>query len=372
MDSYHRKIKSGELLYDPYQKEAVHAFSHLHKIFKTYKPETKSLWRKALTWLKQRSPTPRGIYLYGDVGRGKSMLMDLFFKGVPTTKKCRVHFHSFMLQVHDFLHKSRTEREDKEHINADILLFADKIAKDCWLLCFDEFHVNDVADAMILQRLFTALFERGVVIVMTSNDEPGKLYKGGLQRDRFLPFIELLRERMNIIFFSGKKDYRLEKVQHIGSYFWPLNRESHNKLYEILKKLSDGITPEQTEIVFKGRTLLIPRAARKVAFFNFNELCTEAKSAADYLELVKHFNSLIIENIPPLDDTLRNETKRFITLIDTLYEHGTYLIISADLPPEQLYSGQKYSKEFRRTESRLIEMQSAEYISKNQTTKEVA
>jgi cell division protein ZapE len=283
--------------------------------------------------------------------------MDLFFANAPVDKKRRVHFHAFMLEVHDFLHAERAAG----NLDGNLIACADKIASEAQLLCFDEFQVKDVADAMILGRLFTALFARGVVFVMTSNIAPNELYAGGLQRDRFVPFIELLKEKLKIFYFAGEKDYRLNTLREGQLYFWPHDEDAAREMDKILNVMADGRPVEPVDISVKERIIHVPAAVREVASFTFEELCGQPKSALDYLELVKRFHVFIVRDVPKLNDNRRDATVRFITLIDTLYDHHARLVISAAAAPDKLYKGDDNAAVFARTASRLIEMQSREY-----------
>lgn len=317
-------------------------------------------------WSKLMSAAPKGFYFYGGVGRGKSMVMDLFFANAPLRKKRRVHFHAFMLEVHDFLHAARAARTGggADSIDGDLIACADKIAADVRLLCFDEFQVKDVADAMIIGRLFTAIFARGVVVVMTSNIPPDELYADGLQRDRFLPFIALLKEKTNVFHFTGEKDYRLNTLRDGRLYFWPHDEDAMREMDNVVAKMADGRPVEPADIAVKGRLIHVPRTVREVADFTFEELCGQPKSALDYLELVRRFRVFIVRAVPRLDDSRRDATTRFITLIDTLYDNHARLVMSAAAKPDQLYGGEAYADVFSRTVSRLVEMQSREYRSK--------
>jgi cell division protein ZapE len=360
LEIYEQKLASGLLAPDADQRRAAAALDALRKSLEA--PVQKTGWRL----FKKPAAAPKGLYLHGGVGRGKSMLMDLFFASVHIEKKRRVHFHAFMLEVHDFLHNRRAARAkgEKEHIDSDLLAAAGKIASEAKLLCFDEFQVKDVADAMILGRLFTALFDRGVTCVVTSNIAPDDLYADGLQRDRFLPFIALLKQKLDIVHFTGGTDYRLRRIAGQKVYFWPSDRDAHQALDGIFRTLADEEAGEPLSFTVKSRTISVPRAAKGVASFSFAELCEQPKSALDYLELAKRFRVFIVENIPKLDDARRDAVLRFVTLVDTLYDHHAFLAVSAAAPPEQLYAGTEHAGVFGRTVSRLMEMQSREYRDK--------
>jgi cell division protein ZapE len=346
-EAYQQKLAAGSLQADADQLKAVQA---LDKLCRDLQAPHRFFWQVK----------PKGFYFYGGVGRGKSMVMDLFFAQAPVEKKRRVHFHAFMLEVHDFLHNARASGV-KESIDGDLLACADKIASEARLLCFDEFQVKDVADAMILGRLFTALFARGVIFVITSNVAPDDLYADGLQRDRFLPFIALLKQKLNVLHFTGGKDYRLNTLRQGQLYFWPHDEDAARELDKILTKMADGKQVEPVDIIVKERAIHIPAAVRDVASFTFEDLCGQPKSALDYLELVKRFHVFIIRDVPKLTDNRRDATVRFITLIDTLYDHHAHLVISAAVAPDQLYRGEDNAAVFQRTASRLVEMQSKEY-----------
>ena len=350
---YDEKIGNGTLKPDADQRRAVEALNALARGVE------KAPARRG--FLKKRAePQPKGLYLHGGVGRGKSMVMDLFFETVPGIPKCRVHFHAFMLEVHDFLHKRRSEGAERR-IDGDLIACADHIAENARLLCFDEFHVKDVADAMILGRLFTALFRAGVVCVMTSNIAPDDLYKDGLQRDRFLPFIALLKEKMDLVHFAGGTDYRLGRLAGKKVYFWPHDKDAARELDHLFRMMADEQAGAPLDIAVKGRIIHVPRAHREVAAFSFAELCEEKRSALDYLELLKTFRVFTLSDVPQMDDEKRDAALRFVTLVDTAYDQRARMIISAAVPPEKLYRGEMHAEAFRRTVSRLMEMQSKEY-----------
>lgn len=360
---YDLKLGAGELLPDADQKRTVACLENLRVALLHYRPLKKRGLFGRLLARPANEHAPRGCYLYGGVGRGKSMVMDIFFASVETTHKRRVHFHAFMLEVHDFLHARRTARAKGEDsgIDDDLIACADHIASQSWLLCFDEFQVKDVADAMILGRLFTALFERGVVIVITSNIAPERLYEDGLQRDRFLPFIELLRGKLDLLHFTGDTDYRLGRLRDMKVYFWPHDADAMQALDAIFRTVADGLPGEPCDITVKGRVIHVPRAVREVAQFTFAELCEEPKSALDYLELVRRYRVFIVSGVPVLNDDKKDAVTRFVTLIDMLYDHHALIALSAAALPDALYRGQDMAGVFGRTISRLAEMQSRKY-----------
>ncbi|HEY0524462.1 MAG TPA: cell division protein ZapE [Stellaceae bacterium] len=362
-EAYARRRAAGEIIADPVQALAVEKLQGLARALQHYNPSNGNGGGGAGGWLARfglrqtQEPPPLGLYIYGGVGRGKSMLMDLFFATAPVAKKRRVHFHAFMLEVH-----ARIHRHNKTSSGDPIVPVAKALAAESTLLCFDEFHVTDIADAMILGRLFQALFEQGVVVVATSNRPPDDLYKGGLQRERFVPFIDLLKQKLDVLELDGGRDYRLARLARQPVYFHPLDSRAQAELDRAFADLTDGAPGERVTLTVLGRNLTVSRAAKGVAWFSFHELCARPLGAADYLEIARRFHSVILAGIPKMGPAQRNEAKRFNTLIDALYEAKTTLVVSAAAPPEQLYEAGDGSFEFQRTVSRLYEMQSAQYI----------
>jgi cell division protein ZapE len=353
---FHARLTAGELAPDPLQASAAERLQQLWDELQNYQPKPGAGFLARLGFGKPAPRPPKGLYIYGRVGRGKSMLMDSFFATVQGIPKRRVHFFAFMADVHARIHARRAEKGDP------IAPVAQDIANETTLLCFDEFHVVDIADAMILGRLFAALFAAGVVVVATSNREPDRLYEGGLQRERFLPFIDLLKERLDVIELDGPRDYRLQRFKGRQVYFTPPDAKAEAALAQAFADLTDGATPERETLTVLGREIEVPRAAKNVAWFTFDELCIKALGPNDYLALVGRYHTFILDGIPKLNFERRNEAKRFNIFIDTLYDSHGNLVCSAEAPPQELYTEGEGSFEFQRTVSRLIEMQSDDYI----------
>ena len=352
---YDARCAAGVIRRDAAQTRAVERLEALYRDLLDYAP-ARAGWLDRLIGGRQAA-VPKGLYLWGPVGRGKSMLMDLFFAAGPVARRRRVHFHAFMVDVHN-----RMERERRAHSRQPILRVADAIAREAALLCFDEFQVNDIADAMILERLFRALSDAGTIVVATSNRHPERLYENGLQRDRFLPFIALLQQRLDVVALDSGRDYRLARMIGRDTYFQPLGERAHRKLAAAFAELTEGMPVGSETLTVMARPLVVPRVADNVAWFTFEELCVRPLSAVDYLALADRFAAVLVEGIPRLPPARRNEAQRFHILIDTLYEARTLLIASAAVPPQEIYVEGDGSFEFQRTVSRLMEMQSEDYI----------
>ncbi len=363
---YATRVAAGKIERDSAQQAIVEKFAQLERRLAEHRLARKS---SSLGWLfgaRARDADPiRGLYIFGDVGRGKTMLMDLFFAASPVVRKRRVHFHEFMAEVHERVYAFRQKAKMGETDGGDpIGLAAAAIAQETWLLCFDEFHVTDIADAMILGRLFKRLFELGVVVVATSNVPPRELYKDGLNRALFLPFIELIEQHMEVGQLAARTDFRLEKLAGAPVWYVPADRAAAAALDDAWRRLTAGHTGEEQKLVMKGRTIRVPRATMGVARFSFHDLCEQPLAAADYLKLAHEFHTIVLDHIVVMDYDRRNEAKRFVVLIDTLYDNAVKLVASAEAEPDALYRASDgfEAQEFKRTASRLIEMRSEAYL----------
>jgi cell division protein ZapE len=365
---YAALVAAGDIERDAAQEAVVERLARLNERLALHRLARKS---SSLGWLfgkrEAAAPALKGLYLWGDVGRGKTLLMDLFFAVCPVRRKRRVHFHQFMLEVHERLKDYRGKLKSGEIPSGDpIDHVADDLAENAWVLCFDEFHVTDIADAMILGRLFTHLFGRGVVVVATSNVEPTELYREGLNRALFLPFIELLKERMEVLRLEARADFRLEKLIDVKMWHVPADETARRALDAAWRRLTGREDGDAIELNVQGHRLKVPRAAMGVARFAFHELCGQPLGAADYLRIAHEFHTLVIDCVPVMNYADRNEAKRFIALIDTIYEAGVKLLASASAEPAALYRATEGYEvgEFKRTASRLIEMSSHEYLAR--------
>ncbi len=367
LHAYRELRGAGELQADPAQELAAEKLQSLHNALRGYRPATgRGGWKERLGLTRRREEPPQGLYLFGGVGRGKSMLMDLFHAGASVEKRRRVHFHAFMAEVHDRLHGWRQETKGSK--SDPLPQLARALAEESWLLCFDEFHVVNVADAMILGRLFEALFEAGVVVVATSNVAPDDLYKGGLQRERFRPFVAVLKDRMDVLELESGTDYRLDRLRNMPTYHTPLDAPARRAMDEAFAGLTEGANPAPQSVSVQGRRVEVPLSARGVARFSFEALCARPLGARDYLMLATHFHTFVIDDVPQMSEAQRNEARRFMALIDALYEHRCNLVISAAAAPTELYAGDDGSFEFERTISRLMEMQAQDYIARPHLT----
>ena len=359
------KVSAGALSADPVQADAAAALDAVLARIDGYDPDP-----GLLGFLKRREP-PKGLYLWGGVGRGKSMLMDVFFRLAPLTPKRRVHFHAFMLDVHGRINRWRKlskdqRRADPHHKRGDgddpIAPVARSIADEAALLCFDEFHVTDITDAMILARLFEALWEEGVVVVATSNRAPDDLYRNGLNRALFEPFIAMMPEHLVIFDFDGQTDHRLRQLTAAPVYYTPLDDATDAAMDAMWARITADATMRPTELLVQGRTLVIERSGSGAARESFAALCERALGTADYLAVAETFHTLMLDRVPQMSRESRNEAKRFVSLVDALYEARTKLIMSAEVEPSGLYPSGDGAFEFERTVSRLMEMRSEAYL----------
>jgi cell division protein ZapE len=359
---YRALVQAGELKHDAAQEQAAQKLTDLAHALKghTAKSGKKGFLSRLGFGAEDKAP-PRGLYVYGGVGRGKSMLMNLFFDVAPVAKKERVHFHAFMRDIHAEIHRRRQLPMYQDE-GDPIPGMADGIADNAALLCFDEMEIRDIADAMIVGRLFEKLFERGVVVVTTSNRHPDDLYKHGLQRERFVPFIQIIKNKLELFPLDSAQDYRLGRLAGQTVYHTPLGAAADAALDAAWARLTDDATPEPDVVLVNGRRIPVPAAAHEVARFSFADLCETPLGPSDYLAIAAQFSTVILKDIPQMTEEKKDAARRFVTLIDALYEHRTALVCSADAPPEEIYTGREGGFEFARTASRLIEMQAADYI----------
>ena len=361
-------VAHGDLAPDTSQEGAAARLQTMWETLRGYDPKPMEPAGGGLLARFRRKPkddtrvpdgTPKGLYMVGEVGRGKSMLMDLFFDSAGVARKQRIHFHRFMQNCHARVFAWKKANPDGTD---PIPPLADSIAAEAALLCFDEFQVNDIADAMILGRLFQALFARGVVVIATSNVAPDDLFKGQPGRDAFLPFIAMIKERLDVFMMDAGRDFRRERMRGLRTWHVPADDFSRRALDEAFERLTGGIRPRPITLTVMGRSLVVPLATEGVARFDFETLCGTALGAGDYLAIATRFHTLILDDIPRLNPDNYDKARRFIVLIDTLYDQRVKLIASADAQPDQLYRRGENAKMFERTASRLDEMQSEAWL----------
>ncbi|MGB6118249.1 MAG: cell division protein ZapE [Mesorhizobium sp.] len=367
-EEYEHLVERDEVRRDPLQVEVASRFDRLVRELSESGVATKS---NVLGWMfarRRRPSVARGLYVHGGVGRGKTMLMDMFFRVVPLKRKRRAHFNEFMTDVHDRITAHRKAVKDGRAKGDDpIPPVAADIAREARLLCFDEFTVTDIADAMVLARLFTALFAEGVTLVATSNVAPENLYKDGLNRGLFLPFLKVLEDNVEVVTLDTPTDYRMLKLNALPVYLHPLGPQADGQMDEAWATIVEGQGEAPVEIELMGRSIHVARGAGRAARMSFADLCEAPLGARDYLALADRFDTFVIDHIPILDQSLRNPAKRFILLIDTLYDRRKRVIVSAAAAPDELYQGRPgvtEAFEFIRTASRLVEMQSKDWLEK--------
>ena len=366
LSAYRAKLDAGELLTDPAQALAAERLQALWLRLRGYDPPphppsgSSGFLRRMFGRRRDDIPEeyPHGLYLVGEVGRGKSMLMDLFFATADVPRKRRVHFHQFMQEAHARMHALRRNGRGGDPIP----VITDEVASGAALLCFDEFQITDVADATILGRLFQGLFARGTVVVCTSNTRMDDLFLGQPGRDAFLPFIALLKSHLDMIVMHGSRDWRRQKLRGIPTWHVPADARADRALDEAFEELAGGVAPKSERLHVMGHTVQVPQAASGVARFDFEALCGQPLGAGDYLALATHYQALVLDGVPRLSPNNYDMARRFIALVDALYEHRVKLVASADAPPDTLYERGEGAKAFERTASRLEEMQSRDYL----------
>jgi cell division protein ZapE len=350
LEYYQESLRRRGFTEDPSQQAAVLRLQRLYEEWVAYKARRNN----ALKRLVVRPPLPKGVYLWGGVGRGKSFLMDSFYLTLPLVRKRRVHFHHFMRDVH-------RELENLKGTEDPLAAVARRIAKRYRLICFDEFHVNDIADAMILGRLLDRTMALGVVYCMTSNYRPDDLYKDGLKRDDFMPTIRLLKDRLDVVHVDSGVDYRVRTMERLQVYYQPLGAAADAALAEAFRQVAD-VEEEHHELDVEGRLIPYVKRAGGVVWFTFDALCRGPRSQLDYLDLAKRFHTVILQGVPKMTPAMANEARRFTLLVDVFYDNRVKLVVSAEAPADELYPAGTLSHEFARTVSRLAEMQSREYL----------
>ncbi|MDO4449826.1 MAG: cell division protein ZapE [Moraxella sp.] len=352
LQKYEQALATGDFSRDEIQAQAVAYLDKLHhEIIASQNAPSGFL----ASLFKTKSTPPKGLYMWGGVGRGKTWLMDMFFDSLPIERKMRMHFHHFMKRVQSELVKLQGQVNPLQKV-------ADIIHGEAVVICFDEFFVSNVSDAMILGDLFTMLFERGVTLVATSNIEPSGLYKNGIHRDRFLPAIEQVERHTTVMNIDSGTDYRLRLLKQAKLYVSPLTAETDGWLNERFETLTMGQSISSEPILVGGRHLTIIKRTETMLLVNFRELCMEPRSASDFIELANNFNTVLIENVPVLNDVLADPVRRFIYLVDEFYDRRVKLLVRAEQSILEIYQGEKLAFEIERTRSRLLEMQSEEYL----------
>ena len=344
---------------DSYQANAALALQVVaDKLLAVRTESRQGLWQSLCRLIAgQQIEKTTGLYLWGGVGRGKTWLMDCFFETLPLENKLREHFHSFMQRIHGSLRQVSASEDP-------LLLIAENLSEDIQVLCLDEFQVSDITDAMLLGRLLEAMFARGITLVVTSNSAPDELYLGGLQRDRFLPAIASLKKHCRVLEIGGETDFRLRALQNAEIYHCPLNARANRKLQECFDVLSAGCLQHGNHLLVLGRAIDIINMAKDVVWFEFTALCRTPRAVSDYIDIARRFNTVLLADVPRMDDSDNDAAQRFIHLIDEFYDRNVNLILSAASIPSELYHGSRLVEPFKRTRSRLEEMQSRDYLSR--------
>lgn len=348
---YRAGVRAGEWQCDPAQLPALAVLDDLYARITNAPP---TLWQRLLG---SAAVSPRGLYLWGRVGRGKTFLCDLFVAALTTPGNRRVHFHRFMQEIHADLRELDGRSDPLDEVAA-------RIAANVRVLCLDEFHVEDIGDAMILGNLLRALFERGVVLVTTSNSPPGGLYRDGLQRERFLPAIALIEQHCRIVELESEQDWRLRALRQAPVFHFPPGAEAERKLLATFNRVAHGAARDNFGLLLNGRDVAVRREADGVIWFEFAALCEGPRAVADYIELARSYHTIVLSNVPQFTPQTEDAARRFIELVDELYDRGVKLVLSAAAPIVELYDGDRLRAEFARTESRLIEMQSEDYLAR--------
>lgn len=358
LQRYQRDIQSGHFYDDTAQRAVVQQTERLHDALVARYISSEKLLNRLFSFVADRKRSPiKGLYLWGGVGRGKTYLVDAFFLSLPFDEKKRIHFHRFMQKVHH-------ELKSLEKVRNPLQVIADRFREQTEVICFDEFHVSDITDAMLLGGLLKALFERGIVLVATSNDHPDELYRNGLQRERFLPAIELIKTSTDVIHVDGGVDYRLRYLDQAEIYHWPLDEQASLMLQTNFEHIAPDRGGVNRTIEIEGRKIEAVRRSDGVVWFNFPAVCDGPRSAADYIEIGRQYQTVFIANVPRMDDDMNDQATRFMALVDEFYDRNVKLILTAEAAPPELYTGKRLAPSFQRTVSRLIEMQSRDYLAR--------
>lgn len=361
---YQAKLETHAFKKDAAQEKAIAAFGEITRQLEEDTRKRNSLIHGILRAIPGHSTTAvKGLYLWGSVGRGKTWLMNLFYQSLPFENKLRIHFHHFMLDVHEQLAQLQQQKNP-------LKILARHYADNYRVICLDEFIVTNITDAMLLSGLLDALFEHGVTLIATSNRIPDDLYKNGLQRERFLPAIDLIKQHTRVMHLDGDTDHRLELLEQTNIYYTPITEASEQQLRACFNALITDSAEENAVLTVKKRPIQTIVCADEIAWFEFNVLCGSPRATPDYIELAEEFHSILLSNVPVMDESLDDKARRFIYLVDELYDRNVKLIVSADAPPEFLYTGNMLEFAFHRTSSRLIEMRSENYLAKAHRTTE--